>query len=209
MMRRELNRTSYILLIGGASLIVMLVSCGLYIRAIQPTQPGCPYLRTEFRDKCEFDRTFPAENLLVTTTLFDDRNIEVSALHDVTRNGAVERVQVGIMMISGDHIGNHEIARWTFQSVAEYNYLLAFSGYYDPNKEYWKIADIDYKSPIADRFQIVRTRDAQHVYRAVAQYQDHVSALELSLSDNFTEEDFVEILRKIDDQFAQYLELTP
>lgn len=176
--------------------------------AIQPTQQGCPYLRTHLRDMCEFDRTFKADSLLVTTTLFDNPDIETSAPNDITKNGAVERYEVGILTFTGNHIGRHEIARWTFTGVAKKIYQQEFTGYTDPNKEYWKVANIDYKSPVADSFQIIQSRDDQRVYRAVGRYQEYISVFEVRISDSFIKDDFVEILKKIDRRFAQYLHLS-
>ena len=204
----------------GLALIGVMV-CGVWLWAIQPErQPGCPRLRLWFglRDKCEFDREFSADVLLVDETFFPVE-VELTPIESATRYeielAVIEISPIDCLDYPADcnpsySYADHEISRWITADVARSRYLDALSRSFNyESGPHFVPEDLDYQSPVAEHFRVACSDSGPwETCHAVGQYQDYVSVFGARISPTFmTHSDFSNILVKIDERMAEYLEL--
>lgn len=195
--------------------------CGLWLWAIQPErQPGCPRLRLWFgiRDKCEFDREFSVDALLVDESSFPV-DVEIERIESIVRYeielAAIEVSPVDCLLYPSDcnpsySYATHEVERYVSSDVARSRYLDALSSAFHHNSgPYFVPEDLDYQSPVAEHFRVACSDSGSwEVCHAVGKYQDYVSTFGARISPTFmTHSDFYDILVKIDERMAEYLEL--
>jgi hypothetical protein len=184
-----------------ATISISLVLCCLLTYAfIAGFQPGCPLLRFSFRNVCEFDRTFTVDELLVEPNWLPDSTI-VSNTEPTAMRGAIERVSVSIYR-SGMLIGAHKIERWTTQILAEQKFETAYGS---PGFACGIAPNIHLESHHAD--QVCAACSVGRNCRAVMQYQDTISILNLNEESDFSDQEFIDLLTKLDAKFVDILEI--
>jgi len=202
---RKKNPTNKVLRVIVAILLVEIAICLACAVSVYPSQPGCSLLRVWFRDSCDFDRYFPIDDLVIEPSHFPfDVVIEPNEYGSFRYT--IENVQVAIYASNAVRIGTHEIGRWSRKDIAKRNYWNNESIIEGFLRTPCGIRDnIDYSSPWADQFCIACAAGGH--CKAVGQYQDYVSFLQIEIGSQITEEDFVEIVSRHDQKMADLLML--
>jgi hypothetical protein len=183
-------------------IVAVCLTCMSLCLLIWPVQPGCPYLRLVGRNRCESNRDFSADQLLIEPSWFGT-NIIVIHMDQLVNRGAIERNIIEIQDKQGNRIALHEIERWATSIQAEESYDNKGNTSGLPAPPCGIPPNPMYESSIADSFCGACTI-GNHC-KSVARYKEYVSIFEMTLSPNYSEEDFKSILAQIELQFEKYL----
>jgi len=187
-------------------LLSFVALCGLICALIQPTQPGCPYYRIWFTNKCEYDRTFQASDLLVDESYFQ-MAVRVVSIEPVAHHGRVERFLLEVYSDDQKRIAVNEVERWGWTSVAKTQYRDSV----DNDFRYISFPccftdQIDMGDSTAD--ELTTHCSTSGYCMVIARYQEYVITFGTEISPELTESDFKAIFTKINHNISIHLGLS-
>lgn len=191
-------------LMTGLALSLVLLNCLIITMLGTLTrQPGCPYLRIWFRDKCEYSR-LPVDLLLIDQSYFPTA-VEIERNGPQKHHyGVAELASVTVRDSERRVLGGQEIWRWARSSRAHEEYNTLVSDEFRFHFPCCTDSNFHFESFFAD--QSTARCSTANVCIGVLQYEDYVTVVRLEVSPEFNWMAFQSLLKKVDERFAAHLD---